>query len=161
MTLWLNCFITNSRVPKPLQKQQYLASKTRLTNCFYFLSQRSASLGIVGFSNELEMELPSRLSRSADPQVQGIATVAGYASNRHWAGLHEHKPWGFHWLCQVSTITLLSLLLMCFLWLCPVAVPVNGLQRPWCRCCGPEVWLDAQYCFPFQWLHIPSLGRRI
>jgi len=76
MTLWLNCFITNSRVPKPLQKQQYLASKTRLTNCFYFLSQRSASLGIVGFSNELEMELPSRLSRSADPQVQGIATVA-------------------------------------------------------------------------------------
>jgi len=76
MTLWLNCFITNSRVPIPLQKQQYLASKTRLTNCFYFLSQRSASLGIVGFSNELEMELPSRLSRSADPQVQGIATVA-------------------------------------------------------------------------------------
>uniref|UniRef100_A0A8C9G2H3 Tripartite motif containing 66 n=1 Tax=Pavo cristatus TaxID=9049 RepID=A0A8C9G2H3_PAVCR len=37
---------------------------------------RSASLGIVGFSNDLEMELPSRLSRSADPQVQGIATVA-------------------------------------------------------------------------------------
>ncbi|NXL46195.1 TRI66 protein, partial [Podilymbus podiceps] len=38
--------------------------------------KRSASLSIVGFSNSLEMELPStRLSRSADPQMQGAATV--------------------------------------------------------------------------------------
>ncbi|XP_040414965.1 tripartite motif-containing protein 66 isoform X2 [Cygnus olor] len=39
--------------------------------------KRSASLSIVGFSNDLEMELPStRLSRSADPQIQGVAAVA-------------------------------------------------------------------------------------
>ncbi|XP_072194920.1 tripartite motif-containing protein 66 [Excalfactoria chinensis] len=43
---------------------------------FHPVRKRSASLGIVGFSNDLEMDLPSRLSRSADPQVQGIATVA-------------------------------------------------------------------------------------
>uniref|UniRef100_A0A669R8D6 RING-type E3 ubiquitin transferase n=1 Tax=Phasianus colchicus TaxID=9054 RepID=A0A669R8D6_PHACC len=36
----------------------------------------SSPLGVVGFANDLEMELPSRLSRSVDPQVQGTATVA-------------------------------------------------------------------------------------
>lgn len=65
--------------------------------------------------------------------------LAGHASNRHWAGLHEHKPWGFHWLCQVSThLLLLPLLYTCFLWLCPIAAPVNGVQRPWCRCYCPK-----------------------
>lgn len=48
-----------------------------LTYCFYSFPQRSASLSIVGFSNDLEMELPStRLSRSADPQIQDVAAVA-------------------------------------------------------------------------------------
>uniref|UniRef100_A0A8B9E6U7 RING-type E3 ubiquitin transferase n=1 Tax=Anser cygnoides TaxID=8845 RepID=A0A8B9E6U7_ANSCY len=47
--------------------------------------KRSASLSIVGFSNDLEMELPStRLSRSADPQIQGVAAVAlGSSPNTH------------------------------------------------------------------------------
>ncbi|OXB80525.1 UNVERIFIED_CONTAM: hypothetical protein H355_016315 [Colinus virginianus] len=35
---------------------------------FHPVRKRSASLGIVGFSNDSEMELPSRLPRSADPQ---------------------------------------------------------------------------------------------
>lgn len=30
----------------------------------------------------------------------------GHAPDRHWVGIHEHKPWGFHWLCQVSANTL-------------------------------------------------------
>ncbi|XP_010183074.1 PREDICTED: tripartite motif-containing protein 66-like [Mesitornis unicolor] len=38
--------------------------------------QRSASLSIAGFSNSLEMELPStRLSSSPDPQMKGAASV--------------------------------------------------------------------------------------
>ncbi|XP_019375155.1 PREDICTED: tripartite motif-containing protein 66 isoform X1 [Gavialis gangeticus] len=38
--------------------------------------KRSASLSIVGFSNTLEMELSStRLTKSADPQMQGISAV--------------------------------------------------------------------------------------
>ncbi|KYO22061.1 tripartite motif-containing protein 66 isoform B [Alligator mississippiensis] len=38
--------------------------------------KRSASLSIVGFSNTLEMELSStRLTRSADPQMQGVSAV--------------------------------------------------------------------------------------
>lgn len=43
---------------------------------FFFFSQHSASLNIVGFSDGLEMELPStRLSSLADPQTQGAAAV--------------------------------------------------------------------------------------
>jgi len=42
----------------------------------FFFSQHSASLSIVGFSDGLEMELPStRSSSSADPQMQGAAAV--------------------------------------------------------------------------------------
>lgn len=66
-------------------------------------------------------------------------SLAGHAPNRHWAGLHEHKPRGFHWLCQVSTHLLLPPLLhVCFLWLCPIAAPVNGVLRPWCRSYCPK-----------------------
>ncbi|KAM6255560.1 tripartite motif-containing protein 66 isoform 3-T3 [Spheniscus humboldti] len=45
-------------------------------SAFHPVRKRSASLSIVGFSNGLEMELPStRLSSSADPQMQGAAAV--------------------------------------------------------------------------------------
>ncbi|XP_075019215.1 tripartite motif-containing protein 66 isoform X1 [Calonectris borealis] len=45
-------------------------------SAFHPVRKRSASLSIVGFSNGLEMELPStRLSNSADPQMQGAAAV--------------------------------------------------------------------------------------
>ncbi|NXG70843.1 TRI66 protein, partial [Baryphthengus martii] len=44
---------------------------------FHPARKRSASLSIVGFSDGLEMELPStRLSSLADPQMQGAAAVA-------------------------------------------------------------------------------------
>ncbi|NXK29321.1 TRI66 protein, partial [Arenaria interpres] len=43
---------------------------------FHPVRKRSASLSIVGFSNDLEMELPStKLSSSADLQMQGAAAV--------------------------------------------------------------------------------------
>ncbi|NXX77878.1 TRI66 protein, partial [Urocolius indicus] len=43
--------------------------------------KHSASLNIVGFSNDLEMELPStRLSSSADPQMQAAAAVTLHSS---------------------------------------------------------------------------------
>uniref|UniRef100_A0A8C0IHJ8 RING-type E3 ubiquitin transferase n=1 Tax=Bubo bubo TaxID=30461 RepID=A0A8C0IHJ8_BUBBB len=43
---------------------------------FHPVRKRSASLSIVGFSNSLEMELPStRLSSLAEPQMQGAAAV--------------------------------------------------------------------------------------
>ncbi|XP_010290918.1 PREDICTED: tripartite motif-containing protein 66, partial [Phaethon lepturus] len=45
-------------------------------SAFHPLRKHSASLSIVGFSNGLEMELPSRkLSSLADPQMQGTAAV--------------------------------------------------------------------------------------
>uniref|UniRef100_A0A8C8ARJ2 RING-type E3 ubiquitin transferase n=1 Tax=Otus sunia TaxID=257818 RepID=A0A8C8ARJ2_9STRI len=72
------------RQPAPVQQQiqdeaQHFADE-KLINVllffFFFFSQRSASLSIVGFSNSLEMELPStRLSSLAEPQMQGAAAV--------------------------------------------------------------------------------------
>ncbi|KAH1171944.1 hypothetical protein KIL84_007562 [Mauremys mutica] len=49
--------------------------------------KRSASLNIVGFSNPLEMEPSStRLSRSVDPQMQGVSTVTlNQSQNMHHA----------------------------------------------------------------------------
>ncbi|NXP15144.1 TRI66 protein, partial [Thinocorus orbignyianus] len=45
-------------------------------SAFHPVRKRSASLSIVGFSSDLEMELPStRLSSSADVQMQGAAAV--------------------------------------------------------------------------------------
>ncbi|NWW43355.1 TRI66 protein, partial [Pedionomus torquatus] len=45
-------------------------------SAFHPVRKRSASISIVGFSNDLEMELPStRLSSSADLQMQGAAAV--------------------------------------------------------------------------------------
>ncbi|NXV11809.1 TRI66 protein, partial [Cepphus grylle] len=45
-------------------------------SAFHPVRKRSASLSIVGFSNSLEMELPStRLSNSADLQMQGAAAI--------------------------------------------------------------------------------------
>ncbi|XP_074005221.1 tripartite motif-containing protein 66 [Numenius arquata] len=45
-------------------------------SAFHPVRKRSASLSIVGFSNNLEMELPStKLSSSADLQMQGAAAV--------------------------------------------------------------------------------------
>ncbi|NXS57841.1 TRI66 protein, partial [Brachypteracias leptosomus] len=45
-------------------------------SAFHPVRKRLASLSIGGFSNSLEMELPStRLSSSADPQMQGAAAV--------------------------------------------------------------------------------------
>ncbi|NXX14505.1 TRI66 protein, partial [Podargus strigoides] len=52
------------------------SESTLQQSAFHPLRKRSASLSIVGFSNGLEMELPStRLSSSADPQLQGTAAV--------------------------------------------------------------------------------------
>ncbi|NWU60351.1 TRI66 protein, partial [Pterocles burchelli] len=45
-------------------------------SAFHPMRKHSASLSIVGFSNSSEMELPStRLTSSADPQMQGAAAV--------------------------------------------------------------------------------------
>lgn len=57
-----------------------LLPKRLLTYCLFFsfyFSQHLASLSVVGFSNGLEMELPSmRLSSSADPHMQAAAAEA-------------------------------------------------------------------------------------
>uniref|UniRef100_A0A8C2SWG5 RING-type E3 ubiquitin transferase n=1 Tax=Coturnix japonica TaxID=93934 RepID=A0A8C2SWG5_COTJA len=75
------------RQPAPVQQQTEDEAQVSFKSSFLlFLASASSEMGgtlkissslaIVGFSNDLEMDLPSRLSRSADPQVQGIATVA-------------------------------------------------------------------------------------
>uniref|UniRef100_U3I8Y5 RING-type E3 ubiquitin transferase n=1 Tax=Anas platyrhynchos platyrhynchos TaxID=8840 RepID=U3I8Y5_ANAPP len=62
----------NYIVRQPAPVQQQIQDESPVSSL-----KRSASLSIVGFSNDLEMELPStRLSRSADPQIQDVAAVA-------------------------------------------------------------------------------------
>ncbi|NXJ07020.1 TRI66 protein, partial [Odontophorus gujanensis] len=69
---------------KEISVSNHSPETTLQQSTFHPVRKRSASLGIVGFSNDLEMELPSRLSRSADPQEQGISTVAvGPSPNTH------------------------------------------------------------------------------
>ncbi|XP_009874657.1 PREDICTED: tripartite motif-containing protein 66 [Apaloderma vittatum] len=52
------------------------SESTLQQSTFHPVRKRSASLSIVGFSNSLEMELPSTgLSSSANPQMQGAAAV--------------------------------------------------------------------------------------
>lgn len=75
--------------------------------------------------------------------------LAGHASNRHWAGLHEHKPRGFHWLCQVSTHLLLPPLLCTF----PVALSsscssIQGAEALVQMLLSQE-WCSSQYCLVF------------
>ncbi|NXJ89790.1 TRI66 protein, partial [Corythaixoides concolor] len=55
---------------------RHAPESTLQQSAFHPVRKHSASLSIVGFSNSLEMELPStRLSSSADPQMQGAAAV--------------------------------------------------------------------------------------
>ncbi|XP_025960241.2 tripartite motif-containing protein 66 isoform X1 [Dromaius novaehollandiae] len=52
------------------------SESTLQQSAFHPVRKRSSSLNTVDFTNGLEMELPStRLSRSADPQMQGAAAV--------------------------------------------------------------------------------------
>ncbi|XP_071665021.1 tripartite motif-containing protein 66 isoform X1 [Patagioenas fasciata] len=67
-------------LPQSLDEEASVTShspeSTLQQSAFHPLRKRSASLSVVGFSNSLEMELPStRSSSSADPQMQGAAAV--------------------------------------------------------------------------------------
>ncbi|NXV76605.1 TRI66 protein, partial [Atlantisia rogersi] len=67
-------------LPQPIDEEASVSShspeSTLQQSAFHPVRKRSASLSIVGFSNSLEMELPStRLSSLADPQMQGAAAV--------------------------------------------------------------------------------------
>lgn len=67
------------------------------------------------------------------PRAQKLTRVcpAGAALDRHWALLHQHESWGFHWICQVKQLLLVLLRLQTSPPVCvPTCVMHHGLLVP-------------------------------